>query len=417
MPRQQLLCFSAGRLLRGSRVSPATKGGDVVGRCLRKIISRRLMMRKARTPPSSSPSRRAAAGGDDTTARERAESVARAISYCKDTLQRGTTASLPWPGSARLRVIDTDNQCRRGELTTTMPATAVSSSPVKQEESAAASMALTPATKGGDVVGSSRRHLRKISTTRTRTSDEGSPPSPTARGISYRKEVTPRPPSLDDWLHDDDSQEEVIVVSSAAAAYCDGSTDWQQAPPPRTHLEYYSSWRTARRGSRASQRRPHRKELTTRQGHGAIDSRFRYTGFCVMHACNPDPLMYALQCMHSLISLRVHAECRGESSLSSSAIIMSSPRDRLVADDAELGMSSSFTSPRPSGAHPRREKNHVVRRNRISDSEHGGPNPAKPRGSTHPGNLARVWLLRSRTRPRLSLAVLRRVRRHPGVTH
>nr|XP_034591877.1 uncharacterized protein LOC117853694 [Setaria viridis] len=97
MSRQQQLCFGAGRLLRGSRaLSPTNKQqeesntkGDVVGRCLRKIISRRL--RKAVTPPSP---RRAA--DDTTTARERAESVARAISYCKDTLQRGT-ASLPRP--------------------------------------------------------------------------------------------------------------------------------------------------------------------------------------------------------------------------------------------------------------------------------------------------------------------------------
>ncbi|CAL4966764.1 unnamed protein product [Urochloa decumbens] len=102
------LCFgaggAAGRLLRGSRaararsptkheaaasIAPAapTKG-DAVGRYLRKI-SRRL--RKARaaaagkqgTPPLAS----GCAG--DYTARERAEAVARAIAYCKDTLRRG----------------------------------------------------------------------------------------------------------------------------------------------------------------------------------------------------------------------------------------------------------------------------------------------------------------------------------------
>ncbi|KAG2608112.1 hypothetical protein PVAP13_4NG285900 [Panicum virgatum] len=111
-PRQQSppaspLCFGAGgagRLLRrfrgGARarsntkhddaaaanVAPAAKG-DVAGRYLRKI-SRRL--RKARNPKGSPPSPWCAV---DDTARERAESVARAIAYCKDTLRRGGGAA------------------------------------------------------------------------------------------------------------------------------------------------------------------------------------------------------------------------------------------------------------------------------------------------------------------------------------
>nr|TKV90582.1 hypothetical protein SEVIR_9G038900v2 [Setaria viridis] len=57
---------------------------DVVGRYLRKI-SRRL--RKARAAGKGSlPS---PSGGDDDTARERAESVARAISYCRALRRRG----------------------------------------------------------------------------------------------------------------------------------------------------------------------------------------------------------------------------------------------------------------------------------------------------------------------------------------
>jgi hypothetical protein len=72
-------------------VAPAAKG-DVVGRYLRKI-SRRL--RKARNPNKGSPpSPRCAV---DDTARERAESVARAISYCKDTLRRGAAPAQPPP--------------------------------------------------------------------------------------------------------------------------------------------------------------------------------------------------------------------------------------------------------------------------------------------------------------------------------
>ncbi|CAL5049810.1 unnamed protein product [Urochloa decumbens] len=100
------LCFgaggAAGRLLRGSRaararsptkheaaasIAPAapTKG-DAVGRYLRKI-SRRL--RKARAASASKGSPPSRGGGGDDTARERAEAVARAIAYCKDTLRRG----------------------------------------------------------------------------------------------------------------------------------------------------------------------------------------------------------------------------------------------------------------------------------------------------------------------------------------
>lgn len=96
------LCFGAGgaarwllRRTRGARarsppkqaaaasVAPAVKRDDVVGWYLRKI-SRRL--RKARTPGMGSPP--PGCGADDT-ARERAESVARAVAYCKDTLRRG----------------------------------------------------------------------------------------------------------------------------------------------------------------------------------------------------------------------------------------------------------------------------------------------------------------------------------------
>ncbi|PUZ59378.1 hypothetical protein GQ55_4G036300 [Panicum hallii var. hallii] len=112
-PPASPLCFGAGaggagRLLRGSRgaragpstkhddaaaasVGPAGKG-DVVGRQLRKI-SRRL--RKARNPNKGSPSSPRSAVDD--TARERAESVARAISYCKDTLRRGAAPAQPPP--------------------------------------------------------------------------------------------------------------------------------------------------------------------------------------------------------------------------------------------------------------------------------------------------------------------------------
>ncbi|OEL28300.1 hypothetical protein BAE44_0010681 [Dichanthelium oligosanthes] len=71
--------------------APAAKG-DVVGRYLRKI-SRRL--RKARAPNKGSPSPGCAAVDD--TVRERAESVARAVSYCKDTLRRGTSSPRPAP--------------------------------------------------------------------------------------------------------------------------------------------------------------------------------------------------------------------------------------------------------------------------------------------------------------------------------
>jgi hypothetical protein len=97
-PPASPLCFGAGRsgvgkllLLRGSRGararSPTKQHGDVVGRYLRRI-SRRL--RKARRVPAadqvspSSPGRAA-----DDTVRERAEAVARAVAYCKDTLRRG----------------------------------------------------------------------------------------------------------------------------------------------------------------------------------------------------------------------------------------------------------------------------------------------------------------------------------------
>lgn len=108
--RRQQLCCGAGSLLRGSPArSPtnqqqhasATKG-DVVG-CLRKIISRRPRKTRARKNPTTPSSPRRAAAADDTTtmttARERAESVAHAISYCKDTLQRVVTAAslLPRP--------------------------------------------------------------------------------------------------------------------------------------------------------------------------------------------------------------------------------------------------------------------------------------------------------------------------------
>jgi hypothetical protein len=68
-------------------MAPKVKG-DMVGRYLRKI-SRRL--RKARSDGKRSSSPMAAAADD--TARERAESVARAIWYCKDTLRRGTSRS------------------------------------------------------------------------------------------------------------------------------------------------------------------------------------------------------------------------------------------------------------------------------------------------------------------------------------
>jgi hypothetical protein len=115
----------------------------------------------------------------------------------------------------------------------------------------------------------------------------------------------------------------------------------------------------------------------------------------------------------------MHACTCAESMAAETAVMSSSPRDPSSAAD-ELG---NFRSS-PSGAaaaHPRRQKNHVVaRRNRIC--EHGVPNPARPRGSPRPaGNLAHVSLSSlpsphsRRTRRRLSLAVLRRVRRDPGV--
>nr|TKW23045.1 hypothetical protein SEVIR_4G267900v2 [Setaria viridis] len=118
--RASPLCFGPGGggvgrlLLRGSRgarassptkhdeaaaaagVAPAAKQhGDVVGRYLRKI-SRRL--RKARrTPDKGSPSPTSPRRAADDTAREKAETVARAIAYCKDTLRRGATPPRPPP--------------------------------------------------------------------------------------------------------------------------------------------------------------------------------------------------------------------------------------------------------------------------------------------------------------------------------
>ncbi|RCV22888.1 hypothetical protein SETIT_4G255600v2 [Setaria italica] len=114
------LCFGAGGggvgrlLLRGSRgararsptkhdeaaaaagVAPAAKQhGDVVGRYLRKISSRLRTAR--RTPGKGSPSPTLPRRAADDTARERAETVARAMAYCKDTLRRGAAPPRPPP--------------------------------------------------------------------------------------------------------------------------------------------------------------------------------------------------------------------------------------------------------------------------------------------------------------------------------
>ncbi|KAF8687417.1 hypothetical protein HU200_043108 [Digitaria exilis] len=101
------LCFGAGGAARwllrrshgGARApSPpkqaASKGDDVVGWYLRKIARR--LRKAARTPGGGkgiSPATPGRAGDD--TARERAESVARAVAYCKDTLRRGDDAPPP----------------------------------------------------------------------------------------------------------------------------------------------------------------------------------------------------------------------------------------------------------------------------------------------------------------------------------
>lgn len=114
-PSTTPLCFGAGgagrRLLRGSRArapakqdeeeaaattAPTRVKGDVVGRCLRKISKR---LRKARSDDGGKASPSSTAAVDDDTARERAESVARAISYCKDTLRPRTQPSPSPPPS------------------------------------------------------------------------------------------------------------------------------------------------------------------------------------------------------------------------------------------------------------------------------------------------------------------------------
>ncbi|KAJ1260514.1 hypothetical protein BS78_10G238100 [Paspalum vaginatum] len=97
-PSAAPLCFGAGgtwRLLWGARAGAASMApkGDAVGKYLRRI-SRRL--RRARSGGQVSPSPSGAAAVDDT-ARESAESVARAIAYCKDTLRRGAPAPSPSP--------------------------------------------------------------------------------------------------------------------------------------------------------------------------------------------------------------------------------------------------------------------------------------------------------------------------------
>ncbi|CAN6193361.1 unnamed protein product [Urochloa humidicola] len=116
-PPASPLCFGAGgavgKLLRGSRAARArsptkkeekttaastapapTEQGDVVGRYLRKI-SRRLRKARAAASKVSPPSH--IGGAVDDTARERAEDVARAIAYCKETLRRGDAAPPPAP--------------------------------------------------------------------------------------------------------------------------------------------------------------------------------------------------------------------------------------------------------------------------------------------------------------------------------
>lgn len=117
-PSTTPLCFGAGgagrRLLRGSRArapakqdeeeaaattAPPRVKGDVVGRCLRKISKR---LRKARSDDGGKASPSSTAAVDDDTARERAESVARAISYCKDTLRPRTSPSPSPPPSSSL---------------------------------------------------------------------------------------------------------------------------------------------------------------------------------------------------------------------------------------------------------------------------------------------------------------------------
>jgi hypothetical protein len=118
----------------------------------------------------------------------------------------------------------------------------------------------------------------------------------------------------------------------------------------------------------------------------------------------------------------MHAYTCAESLMAAeTALMSSSPRDLPSAADELGNFRSSRRGAAAGAAHPRRQKNHVVaRRNRIC--EHGVPNPARPRGSPRPaGNLAHVSLSSlpsphsRRTRRRLSLAVLRRVRRDPGV--
>ncbi|CAL5041197.1 unnamed protein product [Urochloa decumbens] len=118
-PPASPLCFgaggAAGRFLRGSRAArarsptkheaaaakasmspaPAAKG-DAVGRYLRKISRRLRKARAAAVSNKGSPPSRGGGAGDDT-ARERAEAVARAISYCKETLRLGAEATPPSP--------------------------------------------------------------------------------------------------------------------------------------------------------------------------------------------------------------------------------------------------------------------------------------------------------------------------------
>ncbi|CAL5049806.1 unnamed protein product [Urochloa decumbens] len=400
-PPQQLCLLGAGRLLCGaparlsttqegeSAAAPSTKQGDVVGRYLRKIIiSRRLRKQARTTPPSSSPiSRRGAAA--DGTAGERADSVARAISYCKGTLhQRGTAASsssLPRPSlddwlhghdrqEKQITVASvTASPSRREsdllhqetgkhgkEAATTRPA-----SPSRREsccitgsgkqelprhghhaidkcrrEPTTMPPETTMTSSPASIMG---RQLRKISTT-TRAGNKGSPPPPSPRRAS-------------------------------------------QTPPPcpRLRLDRVIELRVP-------QPLPHRVAGT--QAAGKKGKEFSHHG-------------------HHAIS-----KCRGES-LTAWAAMSSSRRDLLAPDELRMP-TASFTSPR-GAQHPRREK----KNSQSCICEHGGrkgsttPNPAKLRRShsapphSAARNPARVSLSQRRRR-RLSLAVLRRVRRDPG---
>ncbi|KAK3134417.1 hypothetical protein QOZ80_6AG0548870 [Eleusine coracana subsp. coracana] len=108
-PSASPLCFGAGKLLwrsnaGGARAhvpnkkqqeesANAAPKGDLVTRYLRKI-SRRLRKARAVNKDSPPPPCRAAVVVVDDTARERAEAVASAVAYCKESLRRGRSTAL-----------------------------------------------------------------------------------------------------------------------------------------------------------------------------------------------------------------------------------------------------------------------------------------------------------------------------------